>query len=176
MWVVSFITQLLYPWGKSPWYPLDRRLGGPQSRSGCSCKKKYPCGCWESNSSHSIYSLVTIWSELPQFFLKYFSILQNNLVIITSPVQWRLLQRGFRSLCNMLKHSLSEYVNLCTFVLLVWFYIPVPAKFVPEISNDVRWGRLSTSNANVWFSFLKVPCFSFDCEISRCLLAIIKLY
>jgi hypothetical protein len=24
----------LYPQGKSPWYPLDRRLDGPQSRSG----------------------------------------------------------------------------------------------------------------------------------------------
>jgi hypothetical protein len=24
----------LYPQGKSPWYPLDRRLGWPQSRSG----------------------------------------------------------------------------------------------------------------------------------------------
>jgi hypothetical protein len=22
------------PQGKNPWYPLDRRLGGPQSRSG----------------------------------------------------------------------------------------------------------------------------------------------
>jgi hypothetical protein len=21
---------LLYPWGKNPWYPLDRSLGGPQ--------------------------------------------------------------------------------------------------------------------------------------------------
>jgi hypothetical protein len=31
--VVSFTPQLLYPQGKSPWYPLDRRLGGPQSRS-----------------------------------------------------------------------------------------------------------------------------------------------
>jgi len=25
--VVSFMPQLLYPQGKSPWYPLDRRLG-----------------------------------------------------------------------------------------------------------------------------------------------------
>jgi hypothetical protein len=25
----------LYPGGKDPRYPLDRRLGGPQSRSGC---------------------------------------------------------------------------------------------------------------------------------------------
>jgi hypothetical protein len=33
-WVVSFTPRPLYHQGKSPWYPLDRRLGGPQSRSG----------------------------------------------------------------------------------------------------------------------------------------------
>jgi hypothetical protein len=33
-WVVSFTPQPLYPQGKSPLYPLDRRLSGPQSRSG----------------------------------------------------------------------------------------------------------------------------------------------
>jgi hypothetical protein len=33
-WVVSFTPRLLYPQGKRPWYPLDRRLGGAQSRSG----------------------------------------------------------------------------------------------------------------------------------------------
>jgi hypothetical protein len=33
-WVVSFMTRPLYPRGKSPRYPLDRRLGGPRSRSG----------------------------------------------------------------------------------------------------------------------------------------------
>jgi hypothetical protein len=32
--VVSFTPRPLYPQEKSPWYPLDRRLGGPQSRSG----------------------------------------------------------------------------------------------------------------------------------------------
>jgi len=30
-WVVSFTLRLLYPQGKSPWYPLVRRLGGPPS-------------------------------------------------------------------------------------------------------------------------------------------------
>jgi hypothetical protein len=29
----SASRRLLYPHGKSPWYPLDRRLGGPQSCS-----------------------------------------------------------------------------------------------------------------------------------------------
>jgi hypothetical protein len=37
--VVSFKPQLFYPQGKSPWYPLDRRLSGTQSRSGCSGKE-----------------------------------------------------------------------------------------------------------------------------------------
>jgi hypothetical protein len=32
--VFSFTPRPLYPQGKSPWYPLDRRLGGPQSSSG----------------------------------------------------------------------------------------------------------------------------------------------
>jgi hypothetical protein len=32
-WVVSFTARSPYSQGKSPWYPLVRRLGGPQSRS-----------------------------------------------------------------------------------------------------------------------------------------------
>jgi len=28
------MQQLLYPWGKSPWYPLDRRLDGTHHWSG----------------------------------------------------------------------------------------------------------------------------------------------
>jgi hypothetical protein len=63
----------------------------------------------------------------------------------------------------------DEYCALVMLITKFCGYIAVPAKFVPEISNDTRLGRLSTSIARVWFSFLKVPCFSFDCEISRCL-------
>jgi hypothetical protein len=33
-WVVSFTPRPLYPRRKSPRHPLDRRFGGPQSRSG----------------------------------------------------------------------------------------------------------------------------------------------
>jgi hypothetical protein len=39
-WVVSFTPRPLYPQGKSPCYPLDRRLSGSQSRSGCGGEKK----------------------------------------------------------------------------------------------------------------------------------------
>jgi hypothetical protein len=39
------------PRAKSPRYPLDRRLGGPHSLSGCGGEEKNPCFCRESNSS-----------------------------------------------------------------------------------------------------------------------------
>jgi hypothetical protein len=32
--VVRFTPRPLYPQGKTPWYPVDKRLGGPQIRSG----------------------------------------------------------------------------------------------------------------------------------------------
>jgi hypothetical protein len=31
-WVVSFKPRPLYPWRKSPRYPLDKMLGGPQNQ------------------------------------------------------------------------------------------------------------------------------------------------
>jgi hypothetical protein len=34
-------TLAALPQGKSPWYPLDRRLGGPQSRSECGGETRY---------------------------------------------------------------------------------------------------------------------------------------
>jgi hypothetical protein len=39
----------LYSQGKSPWYPLDRRLGGSHSCSGHSGKEKNPSPCPELN-------------------------------------------------------------------------------------------------------------------------------
>jgi len=33
-WLVTLTPRQLYPRGKSPWYPLNRRLSGPQSQSG----------------------------------------------------------------------------------------------------------------------------------------------
>jgi hypothetical protein len=33
-WMVSFTTRPLYAQGKSPCYPLDKRLGGAQNRCG----------------------------------------------------------------------------------------------------------------------------------------------
>jgi hypothetical protein len=40
--VVSFTPQLLDPQVKNPQYPLDRKLGGPQSQFGQCQKEKFP--------------------------------------------------------------------------------------------------------------------------------------
>jgi hypothetical protein len=60
---------LLYPQGTNSWYPLDRRLGGPQSRSGRGGDEKNSMSCQDSNSRssspyHSAISLTRIKSKL----------------------------------------------------------------------------------------------------------------
>jgi hypothetical protein len=62
-WGDSFAPQPLYPWGESPQYPLNRRLGGPQSWSRCyggglcgfgslaNCADRATAACWRSSAS-----------------------------------------------------------------------------------------------------------------------------
>ena len=45
-WEVNPFHWLLYPWGKSCWFPLSRRWGGPYIFLE---KRKVPCPCQESN-------------------------------------------------------------------------------------------------------------------------------
>jgi hypothetical protein len=47
-------------------YPLDRRLGGPQSRSGRGGEDKNSQPCRESNPTRQAGSLETILTELPR--------------------------------------------------------------------------------------------------------------
>jgi hypothetical protein len=54
--VVSFTPQLLYTLENGPRYPFDRRLGGPQSRSGPSGEDKNLLPCRESNPGRPAHS------------------------------------------------------------------------------------------------------------------------
>jgi len=63
-WVVSFTPRSFYSQGKSPWYPLDRRLGGPESCSGCSGEEtnsQPPPGIEPLNPYHPACSPVLYW-------------------------------------------------------------------------------------------------------------------
>jgi hypothetical protein len=48
-WEVSFTPQPLYHQGNCPRHPLNRKLGGPQNRSGRYGEDKNSCPCGESN-------------------------------------------------------------------------------------------------------------------------------
>jgi hypothetical protein len=61
--VVSFPVQPLYPQGKIPHYPMYRRLGGTQSRSGRGGKEK------KSNPGRPTRTLVTIMTELCKLYV-----------------------------------------------------------------------------------------------------------
>jgi hypothetical protein len=54
-WVVSYTPLPLYPR-----YPLDRRLDGPQSPSGC-CGERKILHCWESNQGRPARRLSLYW-------------------------------------------------------------------------------------------------------------------
>jgi len=65
-WVVSFTPRPLYSWGKNRRYPLNRKLGGSQSRSGRYGEERNPCLYRESNPGGPARSLVTVLTELPR--------------------------------------------------------------------------------------------------------------
>jgi len=66
--LVSFTARPLYSRGRSPRYPLDSRLYGPKSRTGCGGEEKNPYPCRKSNPGRPARSLVTILTEVPRVF------------------------------------------------------------------------------------------------------------
>jgi len=64
--VIRFMPWLPYPWGKSCWYPLGRKLGGPHSWCGCGGEEKnsHQCHCCELNPGSPACSLVSILTEI----------------------------------------------------------------------------------------------------------------
>jgi hypothetical protein len=78
-WVVNFTTWPIYPRGRSPQYPLDRRFGGRQSRSGRFEEENildrtgtrtcfWWLGSWTGDSPvHTSISL--IWSQIFRYLL-----------------------------------------------------------------------------------------------------------
>jgi hypothetical protein len=70
-WLVSFTPRPLYPQGKSPWYPLDRRLGVLQNRSRRSGGEKNsqpPPEIEPRNSNRLVRNVVVIPTELSRLW------------------------------------------------------------------------------------------------------------
>jgi hypothetical protein len=88
--VVSFTHRPLYSQGKSPWYPLDRKIGGPQSRCGRDGEEKNsqpPPEIEPSNSDPVLKKIVwevVNWIHLAQDTYQWRSIM-NTVVNLPIP-------------------------------------------------------------------------------------------
>jgi hypothetical protein len=129
-WVVSFMPWLLYPQRQSPWYPLDRRLGGPQSWSGYGVEEKNtqpPLGfeSWSSDHptcSQSLYQLnfpVSSHPENTNFSLKCIKLAHCN--------RWQKYR---------IVHGISVLIKWCSHVCL-------------KVHISVKWFFCKKKNNNI---------------------------
>jgi hypothetical protein len=93
-WVVSFTTRPLYPQGSSPCYPLDRRLGEPQSQSGLWARythtPTYPMVhdiIWKGDS-HSVCQKIPSFLYGTRRFITVFTIASHWTLFWASRIQF----------------------------------------------------------------------------------------
>jgi hypothetical protein len=159
MWVVSFTPRPLYSMGKSHWYPQDRRLGGPQSRSerGVEEKHSQPSPGIEHRSSDrptgiapSLYRLSYPGSYLRGCIQKFTdwppgAITAND----TALCHYVQLYRCFVSQSS----EFCRYNPLCCFstsvFVVVYFVIDSVRKFLDtpsETRKECFWGTRVPNN------------------------------
>jgi hypothetical protein len=93
-WVVSCTPRSLHPQGKSPWCPLDRRLGGPQSRCGRG-----------GESSLTLSSHLDPRSSQTSHLIRFSD---QKLVFLISPMRGR---------SNSMQLSLCSLLDVCTLII-----------------------------------------------------------
>jgi hypothetical protein len=135
--VVSFLPRPLYPQGKSPWYPLDRRLGGPQS-----CSRRGGCIII---CSILILSMLCVEFHLARMQTKFYRNYPHNkkdwagLLYIVLEKEWILWNKWLKiPLCRGVG---SIAVNSLRDVMQVASH-PVEVRFPGTVWNSSRvWGR-----------------------------------
>jgi hypothetical protein len=107
-WVVSSTPRPLYPQVKRFWYPMDRRVGGPQSQSGHSGEKK--------NSQPLPWLKPPIIQPIVQHYTTELSWLLH-VFMVSCLIKWGIcLDSRY-----LLKHRDSFTVSLCENCITNWF-------------------------------------------------------
>jgi hypothetical protein len=136
--VVSFTPRPLYPQGKSPWYPLDRKLGEPQSRSGRGGEEKNsqpPPAIEPSNldrpaRSPALYRLSCHGSLVILHSCKF----RNGLNIPQISGQWKInyflfSQMSFDNIC-IKNLPIVGFICMKKLFCLFWYMFPPKAKYI----------------------------------------------
>jgi len=136
-WVVSFAPQPLYPQGKSPRFPLVRRLGGPQSRSGWGGEQKdfFIALCRKLKPGLPTRSIVIILTEPLRFLLN------GRLSVIPLGIYFKLDKWISLNYVYVFK----ENVTLCSRGLIFRWQPEVSSTQSSSILNEVFRGFLQLS-------------------------------
>jgi hypothetical protein len=103
---MKFTPQPLHPRVKSHLYPLDGRLGRPQSRYKFDREEKNPCPWRKSNSGRPARSLVTIMTEVSR--VHSYS-LETVVKYMRQPVALSVLITQMQPFeCHVVRKKLSE--------------------------------------------------------------------
>jgi hypothetical protein len=135
-WVVSFTPWPVYPRVKSPWNPLDRGLGGPQSRFGQIGEQKirYPAGARTPappRCSQSLYRLrhpdsVLVVAALILLYLANFMTL-----VVTWTPQSRWLDHS--------EYSARKYVEWSGHGIILWYCPEGLRKITINLGQDSQF-------------------------------------
>jgi hypothetical protein len=170
-WVVNFTPQPLYPQGKSPRYPLDKRLSGPQSQPGRLREEKFltlpgldlrPLG--RRARSQSLYRLSYPRSHIhitsPKCVVDY----SCTICYMAEPVLfcarfWLPVLRSSRRLLLRLHQLSSRYWAVHLPLVPAFRFIWIEKLLVQR--RETRSSQLSISaavNGTIWAQYARKNC------------------
>jgi hypothetical protein len=125
-WVVSFTPWPLYSHGNSPWYPLHRWLGGPQSQSGRGGEEKnsQPLLGLEHTIIQSIAHCCT--TELSQLIVSLIMCSKHLVLMARSLVPWNWIQWHRCTLCSAMANLSGWYKLMCWWCSLILVSVECP--------------------------------------------------
>jgi hypothetical protein len=130
-WVVCFTLRPPYPRGKSRQYPLDRRLGGPQSQSGRHGEVKIldPTGTRNPTPRSSSPWSVTIPTELSRLpyihFCSYIYIYRNRGLCPATGLHVAVFLYNEHAIATQLYKLACVSKCLCGYVTIIWWRRPL---------------------------------------------------
>jgi hypothetical protein len=89
---------LFYTWGKRPWYPLSRRLGWPQTQSGCCGERKdllplVGIKPWLFSQQPTATQIVLFWIHKKDLIIRHCD--KSNDLAVVGKIQILLNKRVF---------------------------------------------------------------------------------
>jgi hypothetical protein len=135
-WVVSFTLRSLYPQRKSPSYLLDRKLAGPQNRSGSGGRGKFPAPTGTGTPDHSAHCPALHHWASPSFC----NILQSPVIssLLVPNILLSTLFSDTFSLCYSLNVR-DQVWNPYKQQVKLWYYMFLAFKFLEKRKEDKRF-------------------------------------